>query len=144
MRPLLTALAMAGALALWGVGLVVGVPFPWEVTVRPAGRASPVAHPGMRVLRAEVTATLPGLDGLALGDRVQFDRYGILPPVAGSVLCLPFFGVQMPRMAVTPLGGLSTHATSVAFTVDDSGAVSGCESASAQSQLPVYARRDGK
>lgn len=105
---------------LWGVGLWWGgLPVvPWEVTVRPAPRPGPAVlrpqepptHLAIAVLR-----TVPGLDGLAIGDAMQFDRYGVVDAVAGTAVCVPLMpGVHHPVM-VTPLGGRLPHGRMVSL-----------------------------
>lgn len=104
---------------LWGGGLYLGgMPVvPWEVTLRPHTPPQPRAAPDPgRGVRLEVTRTFPHLEGLALGDRIQFDRYGVLLPTAGSVLC-----VSPPvrdTLTVTPIGGRIDHAGHLAVTHD--------------------------
>ena len=130
MRALITTLGLP-LVALGWFGLQLsGWAWPLRLSVellpQPVMQApAPTPAPAETLLKAFVTATYPHLEGLALGDAVQFDRYGILAPTVGSVVCLP----RPPggRVAVTPLGGRLTHVGSVDVTLVAPGAP-GCES----------------
>lgn len=132
------ALLCALAMLLWSVGLFVGWRVPFEVTVRPAPLVhdpGPPTASGPRWLQATVTRTYPGLDGLALGDAVQFDRYGVLAPTVGSVVCVPLTGSGAVQL--TPIGGRITHAGSVDVVLVAPGAP-GCEPAGLEPQLSLH------
>ena len=100
------------ALALWGSGLWWHWPvWPFELVVRHGARAPvPAADAGPRWLRAEVTRSVPGLEGLALGDHVQFDRYGIVDATAGAVVCAPWHPWSHWPVTVTAIGGKQPYA----------------------------------
>lgn len=127
------------ALALWGASLWWGFPVvPWEVTLRPLRRpvASQGPAPGPRWLHAEVVRSVPELDGLAVGDQVQWDRYGVLAPVAGTQVCVPVLATGGP-LAVTPIGGGRTYAGVVRLTLVPPG-TPGCDATELEPVLPRH------
>lgn len=144
MRALITAGWLCLALGVWVAGMVWRGPvFPWAVTVhsvtRPAAvQGSTASTPGLlqgvpgsgsrvpglqpettnqrpETLRLTVTRACPGIDGLAVGDAVRFDRYGLLAPSAGSTLDLPA-GVDPTALQFVPYGGGCPHAGEIRIT----------------------------
>jgi hypothetical protein len=105
MRALLAVLGLPLGLALWGVSLWSSPPYgvSLRLTPRPLVQAVAPASP-WQVLQVEMRRSVPGLDGVAVGDRVQFDRYGVLAPVAGRVLCVWLPPGSGPPL-LTALGG---------------------------------------
>jgi hypothetical protein len=126
MRTLLPLLGLPLGLALWGASLWWRPPYSLSLRLEPRPPApAAVARRAPPVWRVEVTETFPHLEGLAVGDRVQFDRYGILPPTRGSVQCVP---VGPDSVQFTPIGGRLTHAGHVDITRVP-GDTPGCEPA---------------
>jgi hypothetical protein len=118
MRVLLPLLGLPLALALWAGSLWWGLP--WSVHLRLEPRAQPPAvgsaEPGTPWLHLQVHQTLPGLEALAVGDAVAFDRYGLLAPVRGQTLCVALPAWHAP-LRVTPVGGALPYGKSVSLAV---------------------------
>jgi hypothetical protein len=121
MRPLVAVLGLPLALALWAGSLWWGLP--WRVSLhleprvqRPAAPTAPTARPDAPWLHLQVHQTLPGLEALAVGDAVAFDRYGLVAPAAGQTLCVALPQWHAP-IRVTPVGGALPHGTSVSLAL---------------------------
>lgn len=111
MRAFLPLLGLPLGLVLWGSLLWWSPPYGLSLRLEPRPLVRPLG-PQPDVWRLEVTETFPHLEGLAVGDRVQFDRYGVLAPVRGSVHCVPAAG----PLAILPLGGRIDHVGHVQST----------------------------
>jgi hypothetical protein len=121
MRTVLAVLCLPVALALWGASLWWGLP--WSLQLRLEPRPPPPPAQARRIVYAEVIQPfVPPVEGLALGDRVQFDRYGMLAPALGTRHC----AVLQPsggQVEVSPVGG-AHHAGRVRLVVQSTAA--GC------------------
>jgi hypothetical protein len=117
------------SLLLWRGGL------PVEVAVRPALRPGEPQAPHW--LRATVTQTFPALEGLALGDAVRFDRYGLVAPVAGTVHCTPLAPGALEALIITPIGGRRTHEGRLRLDLVAPDAP-GCEPERPRALLPLH------
>ena len=141
MARLRVGLALVALLAMGGASWWRGALVPYEVTVRPVVVRAPAVPPqDSRWLIATVTQSFPGLEGLALGDRVQFDRYGLLEPQRGSVHCAVLPWWASAAIVVTPIGGRLSHEGVVSLVVESAPAP-GCAAERAGAVIPVYAGR---
>jgi hypothetical protein len=123
MRALLSVVGLPCALALLSATLWWRPPYAVQLRLEPRPVAS-VATPGAtsvatqteRWLVAQVVAPLPGVEAVAVGDAVAFDRYGVLAPQVGSLVC-----TRMPERHLPPvlqgLGGLLPHGNRVSLAV---------------------------
>lgn len=136
-RQLFGQLALLAVGVLWVVGgRLLDVPvLPWELTVRPVTPQARGAAAPEPWLLARVERPLPHLDGLAVGDQVRFDRYGVLAPLAGAALCVPVLARGTVR--VVPLGGGLSYAGAVRMSLVDP-ATPGCAAAGLGPVLPQY------
>lgn len=145
MRALQLAACGLGLLA-WGLGHWLGVrAWPLEIAVRARlavqERPAPACAPQTLTVRARAGArqlavplalapgmtlvarvptplgTTQGLEAVALGDSVQFDRYGVLsregPPLVAWI------GAETPQVLMTALGGRFDHVGLVELAARD-------------------------
>jgi hypothetical protein len=121
MRALLSVVGLPCALALLSATLWWRPPYTVQLRLEPrpvASVATPVATSVAtqtdRWLVAQVVAPLPGVEAVAVGDAVAFDRYGVLAPQVGSLVC-----TRMPERHLPPvlqgLGGLLPHGNRVSL-----------------------------